>query len=118
MPWYDATSTDISDQLRQCVTPSRPKGSVIDDRQWTLIKPCLSLLPQHRPSTLHLLKDIEGYFVSVGPRDLSGQIKLSRPGAGGHGGFGAVYEGIWSRKAGGNIKVPFFVCICRWSDEE
>ena len=108
MPWYDATSTDISDKLRQCVTPPRPKGSVIDDRQWALIKPCLSLLPQHRPSTLHLLNDIKEYLVFVGPRDLSGQIIIPQRGDASHGGFGVVYKGNWSRKTGGNIKVPFF----------
>ncbi|KAJ8586219.1 kinase-like protein [Rhizopogon salebrosus TDB-379] len=104
MPWYDATSTDISDKLRRCVTPSRPKGAVIDGGQWGLIEPCLSFLPQNRPSMSHLLKDIKEYIVSVGLRDLSGQIKVPNF-ARDRGGYGSVYEGIWTRKTGGEVKV-------------
>jgi serine/threonine protein kinase len=112
MPWYDETSIGISDKLRQCVTPSRPKDSMVDD-QWALIEPCLCLLPQKRPSASHLLKIIKDYLVSVGPCDPSGQIKRQKDYPTNHGGYGSVYEGIWSRKTGGAVKVLFLVCICR-----
>jgi serine/threonine protein kinase len=105
MPWYDETSMDISDKLRQCVTPSRPKDSMVDD-QWALIEPCLRLSPQKRPSASDLLKSIKDYLVSVGPCDLSGQIKVENKYPI-HGGYASVYEGIWSRKTGGKVKVPF-----------
>jgi len=109
MPWYDATSIDISDKLRKCVTPSRPLGSIINSNQWSIVEPCLSLLPKNRPSTSRLLKSVEEYLVSVGPRDLSGQIDVPKgstlkPQVGG---YGAVYKGTWKRKIGSEVKVSF-----------
>ncbi|KAG1778372.1 kinase-like domain-containing protein [Suillus placidus] len=98
MPWHDATSVDISDQLRTCVTPSRPRGTILNDDQWALIEPCLSLLPQDRPSTSEVL-------VLIGPPDLTGQIKRQRNYPNASGGYGSVYESIWSRKTGGQVKV-------------
>ncbi|OAX32966.1 kinase-like protein [Rhizopogon vinicolor AM-OR11-026] len=104
MPWGDdASSTDISDKLRQDITPPRPKGSVIDDKQWDLIAPCLSHVPQRRPQDL--LKRIQEYLVYVGPCDLSGQITLPQAIARERGGYGDVYELIWNRKTGGEVKV-------------
>ncbi|OJA17908.1 hypothetical protein AZE42_09200 [Rhizopogon vesiculosus] len=104
MPWGDdASSTDISDKLRQDITPPRPKSSVIDDKQWDLIAPCLSHVPQRRPQDL--LKRIQEYLVHVGPCDLSDQITLQHNFATNYGGYGDVYEGIWNRKTGGKVKV-------------
>ncbi|KAG1819810.1 kinase-like domain-containing protein [Suillus subaureus] len=85
MPWHDATSVDISNQLRKRVTPSRPKGPIVDDDQWALIEPY--------------------YQVFIGPPDLTGQIKRQRDYADAHGGCGSVYESIWNRKTGGQVKV-------------
>ena len=107
MPWYDATSIDISDKLRQCVTPSRPLGSIINTNQWNIVEPCLSLLPKSRPSTSRVLKGVEEYLVSVGPRDLSGQIDVLKSSASDRGGYGVVYEGTWRRKTGSKVKVSF-----------
>lgn len=105
MPWHDATSVVISNQLRKRVTPSRPKSPIVDDDQWALIEPCLSLLPQVRPSASHVLKKIKDYQVFIGPPDLTGQIKRQRDYADAHGGCGSVYESIWNRKTGGQVKV-------------
>ncbi|OJA19894.1 hypothetical protein AZE42_07020 [Rhizopogon vesiculosus] len=80
MPWDDASSTDISDKLRQGITPPRPKGS-------------------------DLLKKVQEYLVYVGPCDLSGQITLPQAFSTDRGGYGDVYEGIWNRKTGGKVKV-------------
>lgn len=88
-----------------------------DGGQWGLIEPCLSLLPRDRPSMSHLLKDIKEYIVSVGLRDLSGQIKVPNF-ARDRGGYGSVYEGIWTRKTGGEVKVTFCLHILVESDEE
>lgn len=101
MPWDDATSVEISNQLRKGVTPSRPKS--VNDEQWVLIKQCLSL-PSARPSTSHVLKKIKDYLVSIGTPDLTGQIEKGDN----HpvdGGYGSVYESIWNRKTGGRVKV-------------
>jgi hypothetical protein len=108
MPWDDATSVEISNQLRKRVTPSQPKGSIVNDEQWTLIEPCL-LLPPARPSTSHVLKKIKDYLVSIGTPDLTGQIEKGDN----HpvdGGYGSVYESIWNRKTGGRVKVTFLHC--------
>ncbi|KAG1749534.1 kinase-like domain-containing protein [Suillus lakei] len=104
MPWHDATSVEISNQLRKRVTPMRPKGPIIDDERWALIEPCLSLLPQDRPSTSHVLKKIKDFLVSIGTPDLTGQIEKgdNHPVCGG---YGSVYESIWNRKTGGQVKV-------------
>lgn len=104
MPWHDATSVEISDQLRKPMTPSRPKGSIADDKQWALIEPCLSLLPKDRPSTSDVLKKIKDYLVSIGTPDLTGQIEKgdNHPVSGG---YGSVHEAIWIRKTGGRVKV-------------
>lgn len=104
MPWDDATSVEISNQLRKRVTPSRPKGSIVNDGQWALIEPCLLLLPQDRPFILPVLKKIKDYLVSFGTPDLTGQIeKRNHPVS--SGGYGSVYESIWNRKTGGRVKV-------------
>jgi len=107
MPWYDATSIDISDKLRQCVTPARPLGSIINSNQWSIVEPCLSLLPKNRPSTSRLLKSVEEYLVSVGPRDLSEQVDVLKGSTRKVGGCGTVYEGTWKRKIGSEVKVSF-----------
>lgn len=104
MPWHDTTSVEIFNRLRKGVTLSRPKGSIVDDEQWALIEPCLSLVPRHRPSTSDVLTKIKNYLVSIGTPDLTGQIEKG----GNHpvsGGYGSVYESIWNRKTGGRVKV-------------
>ncbi|KAG2131270.1 uncharacterized protein EDB93DRAFT_945281 [Suillus bovinus] len=107
MPWNDATSVEISDQLRKRVTPSRPKGSIVDDEQWALIEPCLSLLPKKRPSASDVLKKIKDYLVSIGIPDLTGQIEKRDNHPFASGGYGSVYEAILNRKTGGRVKVTF-----------
>ncbi|KAG1731178.1 kinase-like domain-containing protein [Suillus paluster] len=110
MPWDDATSMDISNQLRECKPPPRPKDPVVDNRQWALIEPCLSLLPKDRPSALDVLRDIKQYLVFIGPPDLTEQIKMSQLYPKDAGGYGLVYEGIWIRETGGKgVKVAIKV---------
>lgn len=104
MPWHDATSVEISNQLRKGSTPSRPDGSIVDE-QWALIEPCLSLLPQDRPSTSDVLKKIKDYLVSIGIPDLTREIEKGNSHPVDGGGFGSVYECIWNRKTGGHVKV-------------
>lgn len=105
MPWHDATSVEISNQLRKRVTPSRPRGSIVDDKQWALIEPCLSLLPQKRLSILDVLKTIKEYLVSIGTPDLTGQIEQRGSYPVGSGGYASVFEAIWKRKTGGRVEV-------------
>lgn len=105
MPWHDATSVEISNQLRKRVTPSRPKGSIVDDKQWALIEPCLSLRPQKRPFILDVLNKIKDYLVSIGTPDLTGQIEKQGHDPVNRGGYGLIYEAIWKRKTGGQVKV-------------
>ena len=45
--------------------------------------------------------------MSVGPRDLSGQIDVLKSLASDGGGYGAIYEGTWRRKIGSEVKVSF-----------
>ena len=113
MPWYDATSMDISDKLRQCVTPSRPLDSMIDDNQWNIVEPCLLSLPRNRPSMSRLLKSVEGYLVSVGPRNLSGQIKIPQMFANARGGYGDVYEEYGRERLVVKSRSLLPVCICQ-----
>jgi serine/threonine protein kinase len=106
MPWHDGTSSvEISNQLRNRVTPPRPKGAIVDDNQWALIEPCLSLLPRDRPSASDVLKRIKDYLVFIGPPNLTGQIKRQRDYADDGGGFGSVYKSTWNRKTGGQVEV-------------
>ncbi|KAG1769000.1 kinase-like domain-containing protein [Suillus occidentalis] len=103
-PWDGIPSVEISNQLLKRVTPSRPNGSIVNDKQWALIKPCLLLLPQDRPVISSVLKKIKDYLVFIGTPDLTGQIekgdKLPISG-----GYGSVYESIWNRRTGGRVKV-------------
>lgn len=103
MPWGDIPSVEISNQLLKRVTPSRPKGSIVNDKQWALIEPCL-LLPQYRPVISPVLKEIKDYLFFIGTPDLTGQIEKgdNHPISGG---YGSVYESIWNRKTGGRVKV-------------
>jgi serine/threonine protein kinase len=113
MPWHDGTSSvEISNQLRNRVTPPRPKGAIVDDNQWALIEPCLSLLPRDRPSASDVLKRIKDYLVFIGPPNLTGQIKRQRDYADDGGGFGSVYKSTWNRKTGGQVEVTLFVFAC------
>ncbi|KAG2748279.1 kinase-like protein [Suillus brevipes Sb2] len=108
MPWDDIPSVEISNQLLKRVTPSRPKGSIVNNEQWALIQPCLLLPPQARPAILPKIKD---YLVSIGPPDLTRQIEKgdNHPVKGG---YGYVYESIWNRKTGGRVKIAVKVlCI-------
>ncbi|KAG1865395.1 kinase-like domain-containing protein [Suillus subluteus] len=116
MPWHDATSVEIYNQLRKRVTPSRPKGSIVDDKQWALIEPCLSLLPQDRPFTSDVLKKIKDYLVSIGTPDLTGQIEKGDNYPVDRGGYGVVYECIWIRKTGGRVKVAVKVMLMNTRD--
>ncbi|KAG2126835.1 kinase-like domain-containing protein [Suillus clintonianus] len=118
MPWHDATSVEISNQLRKRATPSRPKGSIVNDDQWAFIEPCLSLLPQDRPSASYALNKIKDYLVLIGPPDLTGQIETDSKAPKGCGGFGFVYSGIWTRKIkiGGKVKVAVKVLHIKSED--
>lgn len=104
IPWHDASSVEISNQLRKRMMPSRPNGSIVDDEQWALIRPCLSLLPQDRPSTSDILNKIKDYLVFIGTSDLTEEITKgdNHPFSGG---FGSVYESTWHRKTGGHVQV-------------
>jgi len=66
------------------------------------------------------LKSVEEYLVSVGPRDLSGQIDVPKgstlkPQVGG---YGAVYKGTWKRKIDSEVKVSFPGLYMLQSDDD